>query len=106
MARGSVEVTFGAEDGSRIPDNLTEGAALLLDLERRGVLAAVGERVQIRRQGGFCGLDVWVALFLFFTTGASLGFKKFWENAGPHAPALAALAGRDGLVSPPSLSSI
>lgn len=104
MARGSVEVTFGAKDGSRIPDNLTEGAALLLDLQRRGVLAAVGERVQIRRQGGFCGLDVWVALFLFFTTGATSGFKKFWEKAGPHGLALAALAGRDGLVSPASLS--
>jgi hypothetical protein len=104
MARRSVEVTFSGEDGSRIPDNLTEGAALLLDLERRGVLATVGDRVQIRRQGGFCGLDAWIVLFLFFTTGAVNGFKTFWKAAGPHSLRLAALAHRDGLASPASLS--
>jgi len=104
MARGSVEVTFGAEDGSRIPDNLTEGAALLLDLHRRGVLDELGERVRIRRQGGFCGLDVWVALFLFFTTGATTGFKSFWAAAGRHSLALAALASRRSLASPASVS--
>src|SRR5687767_4305529 len=60
--------------------------------------------MQIRRQGGFCGLDVWVALFVFFTTGASSGFKTFWEVARPHALRLAALAGRRALASPPSLS--
>lgn len=104
MARGSVEVTFAAEDGSRIPDHLTEGAALLLDLQGRGTLEAIGERLQIRRQGGFCGLDVWVALVLFFTTGATSGFKSFWEAARPHSLSLAALAGRRALASPPSVS--
>lgn len=104
MARGLVNVTFGSEDGSRIPDNLTAGAALLLDLQRRGVLATLGARLQIRRQGGFCGLDVWVVLFLFFTTGATSGFKAFWEGLRPHALRLAALAGRTKLASPPSLS--
>lgn len=104
MARKSVEVTFSAEDGSRIPDILTEGAALLLDLQRRGVLSAVGERVRIRRQGGFTGLDVWLALFLFFTTGATMGFKTFWKVARPHKQRLGALADRDGLASPPALS--
>lgn len=104
MARGSVEVTFGAEDGSRIPDNLTEGAALLLDLQRRGVLSAVGERLKIRRQGGFPGLDVWIALLLFFTTGATAGIKSFWEVARPHKLRLAALAGRRSITSPPALS--
>ena len=104
MARGSVEVTYGAEDGSRIPDNLTEGAALLFDLQRRGLLSAVGERVRIRRQGGFPGLDVWIALFLFFTTGATAGFKSFWEVARPHKVRLGALADRDSVVSPAALS--
>jgi hypothetical protein len=104
MARESMDVTFVAEDGSRIPDNLTEGAALLLDLVRRGAVAAVGDRVHIRRQGGFCGLDVWLALFLFFTTGATSGFKSFWDTARPHSRSLAALAGRRSLASPPAVS--
>jgi hypothetical protein len=104
MARRSFDVTFGVEDGSRIPDNLTEGAALLLDLQRRGVLDVTGQRLHIRRQGGFCGLDVWVALFLFFTTGATSGYKLFWEKAGRHALALGALADRHSIPSPPALS--
>ena len=71
MARGSVEVTYKSADASRVPDNLTEGAVLLVDLRRRGTLDEVGERVRIRRQGGYGGLDVWVLLLIFFTTGAS-----------------------------------
>lgn len=104
MACGTLELTFSGEDGSRIPDNLAEGAVLLLDLQRRGVLESLGERVQIRRQGGFCGFDVWVVLFLFFTTGATSGFRSFWEVARRHALSLAALAGRRSLASPPALS--
>jgi hypothetical protein len=104
MARRSVDVTFDSEDGSRIPDILTEGAAVLLDLERSGALDEVGKRVQIRRQGGFCGLDVWLALLLFFTTGGTTGFKTFWANIRPHAKAVAALGGRRSLASPPAMS--
>lgn len=104
MSRSSVAVTYKDEDGSRLPDALTEGAVLLLDLRRRGVVDGVGERLHIRRQGGFAGLDVWITLLLFFTTGTGWGLKRFWELCRPHALALAALAGRRKLVSPASLS--
>lgn len=104
MARRSIDVSFEKEDGSRIPDSLTEAATVLLDLERRGVLDEVGKRVQIRRQGGFCGLDAWLVLLLFFTTGATTGFKTFWASIRKHARGVAALGGRDKLVSPPALS--
>lgn len=104
MARGSLHVTYKPADEARIPDKLTEGAALLLDLQRSGVVEGVGERVRIRRQGGYCGLDVWSLLFLFFSAGAVRGVRKFWELLRPVAARVAALAGRRRLPSSASLS--
>lgn len=104
FARGSVDVTFQDVDASRIPDTLVEGASLLLDLRRRGVVDEVAKRVKIRRQGGFCGLDVWLTVLLYMTMGAEVGVRKFWDVARPHVAALAALAGRRRLPSPASLS--
>ena len=94
MARGSIQVTYKSMDAARIPDDLTEGAALLMDLAQRGVVGGVGERLHIRRQGGYCGLDVWLLLLLFFTTGARRGVRAFWDLLRPHLKQFAALAGR------------
>ena len=58
MAGGRLEVTFNPEDFSRLPDSVTEGAVQLLDLRQRGRLDELAEHVRIRREGGFCGLDV------------------------------------------------
>lgn len=104
ITRGSVDVTYKQADASRIPDALVEGAALLLDLRQRGVVDEVAKRLKIRRQGGFCGLDVWLTLLLYMTTGAEVGVRRFWDMVRPHMPALAALGGRRRLPSPASLS--
>ncbi len=105
MACGSIDVTYGAEDLTRLPDAMAEGAALLLGLRQRGVLDNVGERLRIRRQGGFCGLDVFVALWLYYASDRSSGFKGFWQRcAQHHAAQLGAVAGRDRLMSPSSVS--
>ena len=104
MARRSVHVTYKPVDCARIPDDLVEGAALLTSLGERGVVDAVGERLRIRRQGGYAGLDVWLVLLLFFSTGASRGFRGFWDLLRPVMPRLAALAGRRRLPSPASVS--
>ena len=104
MARGSVQVTYKATDEARIPDSLTEGAAVLMDLRRRGTKKAVGERLRIRRQGGYSAFDVWVLLLLFFTTGASEGVRPFWDWLRPFMLQMAALAGRRKLASPSSVS--
>ncbi len=104
MAGHSIEVTYEAPDPTRIPDALSEGAAFFVDLEHRGVLGAVGEQVRIRRQGGYCGLDVWLLLLLFFTAGSRQGVRLFWDLVRPHAERLGALAGRRRLPSPASLS--
>jgi hypothetical protein len=76
----------------------------LVWLAQRGVLDSLSEEVRIRRSGGFCGLDVWLALWLYFAAGSETGFKRFWAVAGPHSKRLAGLVGRRKLASPPSLS--
>jgi len=105
MPRPALQVTHRDIDVSRLPDRLVEGAALLIDLARRGVLAAIGQRLHIRRQGGYCGLDIWLFLFVFYTTGATRGLRTFWDKTLRfHHKALAAIAGRRSLSSPASLS--
>ena len=105
MARGSVHVTYKPIDLTRIPDSLTEGVALLMVLAAKGIVEEVGDRLHIRREGGYGGLDVWLLLFVFFTTGANEGLKAFWEDTlRPHVLQVAAVAGRRGLPSPASAS--
>ena len=104
MARGRIQVTYKSSDTARIPDLLIEGAAWLVDLQQRGILTAVGDRVLIRRQGGYSGLDVWLALLLFLSTGPGQGIRGFWDVIRPHVVQLASLAGRRRLPSPASLS--
>lgn len=104
MARPRINVTFQPTDTARIPDDLTEGAALLLDLQDRGALDELGQRLRIRRQGGYCGLDVFLMLLLFFAASARRGLRGFWDLLRPHVLKLAALAGRRSLPSPASMS--
>jgi len=104
MARRSIEFTYESADAARVPDVLVEGAAMVVSLAECGVLDAVGQRLRIRRQGGYCGLDIWLVLLLFFSTGASRGVRLFWERLRPHARHIAALAGRRLLPAPASLS--
>lgn len=104
MARKTRSVTVHARDPHRIPDALGEGAVLLETLSARGMLTALGERLQIRRQGGYCGLDIMVFLLLFFSAGQAGGLQQFWTIAQPVHKDLAALAGRRSLPSPSSIS--
>ncbi|MDP6408274.1 MAG: hypothetical protein QGI46_02760 [Planctomycetota bacterium] len=105
MARRGISVTYKSTDATRIPDQLTEGAALFMDLVRRGVVDSASEHVRIRRQGGYSGVDVWLFLLLFFTTGAQRGVRTFWDKLlRSHMKQLAALAGRRKLPAPASMS--
>jgi hypothetical protein len=104
MAHKSIEVTYKGTDKARIPDALIEGTTLLMDLCERGIIDAVGKRLRIRRQGGYSGLDVWLLLLVFFTTGASRGVRMFWYKFHRFLSRVAALAGRRSLPSPASVS--
>ena len=104
MARSCTEVTFTSPDDTRIPDKLTEGVALLMKLQGSGKLDEVGERVRLRRQGGYCGLDVFLLLLLFYSASSTEGVRKLWEILGPRVKAVASVAKRRSLPSPSSLS--
>ncbi|MFT4626260.1 MAG: hypothetical protein ACI8PZ_004937, partial [Myxococcota bacterium] len=104
MASDGLDVSFSDEDAARIPDNLLRGVLSLVPLVRGGVLGRVAELVRIRRSGGFCGLDVWLALWLYFASGTKTGLKRFWSCARPHSKRVGALAGRSKLASPSSVS--
>lgn len=104
MARSSLAVTYESTDPARMPDAFIEPVALFLDLRGRGVLDELGRRLRIRRQGGYCGLDVWLALLTYFAAGLGGGVKALWDRLRPHARQVAGVAGRRSLPSPPSLS--
>jgi hypothetical protein len=104
MARRAAEVTWCKASDEKIPDALVEGEVLVLDLERRGMLEQVGERVRIRRKGGYCGFDVLLFLLLFFASSSTVGIRKFWARAQPFQRRLAAVAGRESLASPSAVS--
>lgn len=104
MARPDVRVTFRQPDPARIPDVLVEGAAWFSWLLAQGKLDELGQKLRIRRQGGYCGLDIFLHLLLFVTAGPPLGFKRLWKLIQPRVGALAALAGRSSLPSPSSMT--
>jgi hypothetical protein len=104
MPRRTLDVTLAPEDAARVPDCLLEGLAVLAGLLGQGVLENVGEKVRIRRQGGFCGLDVWLLLWLYFSSGLTCGLRKFWKVLGPVSRLVGPVVGRTRLPSPASVS--
>jgi len=104
MAHKSVHVSYKPVDEARIPDSLVQATAVLMDLRQRGIVDEVGERLHIPRQGGYPGIDTWLFLLVYFTTGTQQGIQEFWKQNRACARQLAAVAGRSSLASPSSLS--
>lgn len=104
MSRILKSVTCSRPNPSHLPDWASRGCVLLADLERRGSLLPLSERVRIRRTGGFSGVDVLLLLVHFFASGLSEGLRPFWRHASPFSRQLAALGERLALPSPASVS--
>ncbi len=104
MARKRVNVTFHDADPARIPEELVAAALLLAEIEARGLVEVAGDKLRIRRQGGFVGVDIWLVLTLFYAAGATQGFRTFWKALGPRSERVAGLARRKQLPSPASVS--
>ena len=102
MTRGKKTVTWTPVDASRLPDWTSEGVALIADLERREFLGQLEERLRIRREGGYAGIDVFVFLLYFFSSRLGIGLKTWWGRAREYKVALAALAGRHARQRTPS----
>ena len=73
MARRTTRITFDKTDLTRVPDAFVEGAALLLHLERVGLVRELGERVRVRREGGYPGVDLALVLLVYFASGLKKG---------------------------------
>ena len=99
-------VTKDREARTSLPAWLAEGAALVLYLEERGVLAQVAERLRVNRQGGYAGFDAFVFLVYMFGAGTGPGIKSFYERNQGFVVQMAALAGRSRLPSTSSMSRI
>ncbi len=104
MARRALRVTVKSAEPHVIPDAFIEAAALIADLANRDLIRPLALRLQIRRQGGYCALDVFIFLLIFFTTDIKGGIQNTWKHIRPVAKAMAALAGRKNLPSPSSTS--
>ena len=105
MPRSRLEFTYGSTDSSRIPDCFVEAASLFVHLQGSGLIAAIGERLRIRRQGGFPALDIVVLLLVYLSCGLGRGLRLVWdEHLRGCGRQLAALAGRSKLPSPAAVS--
>ncbi len=99
------EVTFKSEsERTHLPEWASQGAVVLEDLRARGQLAELGERLRVYREGGYTGLDVFVFFALYFAAGTVEGVRSFDRRARRFRADLAAVAGRDRLPSPSSIS--
>jgi len=104
MARCRRNVTSTKKNTARLPDWSAAGVSLLLDLVQREQLDEVAERLQIRREGGYAGIDVFAFFVYYFASQLSVGLKGFWYRAREHKVKLAAVAGRKSLASSTAMS--
>jgi len=91
-------------DTERIPEMCSEGALIVQDLVASGRMAELGERLQIQREGGYTGLDVFVVLVYFYAAHMRLGIKRFYQRVRGCLAQLAGLANRRTLPTPASVS--
>lgn len=104
MSRARSVVIEKTRPTEQLPAWAGEGAVLLTVLDQQGTLAEIAARLRIRRQGGYCGLDVFVLLFWYFTSRLGTGIKSFRGRLQRAGSRLAAVAGRRALPSAASLS--
>lgn len=77
MARKQVEVTVRGVDAGQIPEDVVEGGVVFADLEARGLVDELAERLRIRRQGGYPAVDLFLVVLLYWMWRNQAGFKSF-----------------------------
>ena len=92
----------------KLPGELSEGAEILGEFLRNGVVDQVAERLRVRRRAGsYIGLDAVLLLLLAFTRTVWLGgVRGFCDAYKPLFVPLGALAGRSSIMSSTALSSL
>jgi len=82
MTRGKLTVEWKPEDKSRLPDELSSSAIVLLKLRDEGLLEEAAERLKVRRQGGYSAMALWVALLIYMASKSVRGIRPSWESWG------------------------
>ena len=104
MARGKMIVEWAPEDTNRLPDELSSSATVLLKFRSEGFLEEAAKQLKVRRQGGYSGMALWVALVIYMASRSVRGIRPSWESWG--GKALGNLAAIGGLRSCPSAGSL
>ena len=100
-------VVFGKRvPSNRLPDWASTGVVILEWLRRQGLLQEVTDGLKIQREGGYAGIDAFVFLTYYFTSGLDMGIKEFSEQAREHHKQLAAIGERKRLPTQSSMSRI
>jgi hypothetical protein len=100
-------VVFGNRTASeRLPDWASTGVVIIEWLHRQGLWAEVTDRLKVQREGGYAGIDAFMFLTYYFTSGLDVGVKEFSEQAREHHKQLAAVGDRQRLPTQSSMSRI
>lgn len=100
-------VVFGNRTPSdRLPDWASTGVFVIEWLQKEGLWREISERLQVQREGGYAGIDAFVFLTYYFTSGLDIGVKEFSEQAREDHKQLAAVGGRKRLPTQSSMSRI
>jgi len=81
MSRTHRKITFTKRDDTRIPDKLSKACALLILLFNTGNIDEAGDKLRVRRQGGYSAADGWIALLVWLHSGAQIGLKTLWNES-------------------------
>ncbi len=107
MPDSPIEVTTAARNKSRLADWATGYTVLMAGLLVRGIIDGVLKKLRILRKAGrYVGVDAFVFLVLYFTAKQDGGFKGLAEVSRPWSAELAAIAGRNQLITQQSLSRL
>jgi hypothetical protein len=87
-----------------LPSGFGESALVVRWLQARGHWDELVAKPQVRREGGFVGVDVLLFLLLFFATGVHRSLKRFGHWTAPYRKELAGLGGRKAFATPSSIS--
>lgn len=105
MPRRTPEIRWNEIDPHRLPDVVSEGVTLVLLLCERGILEQMEQRLRIeRRSDGVNGLEVVLFLLYYYASNPTVGVRTFYKPLLPYRRALGAVALREELAHPSSVS--